>query len=396
MELVLEIKNTRQMIPPHARVCRFGVAGGTIGRAVDCDWTIPDIKKHLSGYHARVTSHRGTFYLTDLSRNGIFTGCGAQLPRSEPFRIEHESVFRFCDFEIHARLIHEPTRSEAQVGKPQAGGAFIPDDAFLELDPLRAVAEPPATKASCLPATVWPEPVQHCDYARIDTENLIVPELVPEPADPPMAVAAPASAHDEVSARFWTRFGQALGFDLQALDVSAREALAVEVAVLLRQSIGGLLQGLHTRSEVRSELRLACTDTQPAGQDPLRRTGDAAQTLRLLLRPDGARAVSAEQALARGYRDLQTHQVAMLAGSRAMARAALEHFTPAKLALRFEQDCDKPLLATPGSRWRAFQRYHQRLCQDDVFAESLLASAFAQAYDEQARLIATLHCEQEG
>lgn len=98
MELVLEIQNTRQLIPLHARTCLFGVAGGIIGRASDCEWIIPDGKKHLSGHHAKVSCERGTFFLTDLSRNGVFTGSGVQLPKGEPFRIEHKSVFRLCDF----------------------------------------------------------------------------------------------------------------------------------------------------------------------------------------------------------------------------------------------------------------------------------------------------------
>jgi type VI secretion system protein ImpI len=60
-----------------------------------------------------------------------------------------------------------------------------------------------------------------------------------------------------------------------------------------------------------------------------------------------------------------------------------------QLTLRFERD-NKPLLATSGRRWRAFGRYHQALRQDDDWSERLLARDFAQAYEEQIRLISTL------
>ncbi len=54
------------------------------------------------------------------------------------------------------------------------------------------------------------------------------------------------------------------------------------------------------------------------------------------------------------------------------------------------------LLATAGSRWRAYGRYHQSLCQDDDWSERLLARDFAQAYEEQVRLISTLYTEHQG
>ena len=87
--------------------------------------------------------------------------------------------------------------------------------------------------------------------------------------------------------------------------------------------------------------------------------------------------------------------MALLSASRAALRSTLEHFSPERLTLRFERD-NKPLLATSGSRWRAFGRYHQALQQDDEWSERLLARDFAQAYEEQVRLISSLHNDYQG
>nr|WP_314873999.1 type VI secretion system-associated FHA domain protein TagH [uncultured Pseudomonas sp.] len=386
MELVLEIQNTRQLIPQHARACQFGVAGGTIGRSSDCAWTIPDSKKHLSGHHARVSYERGAFFLTDLSRNGVFTGSGVQLPRGEPFRIVHDSVFRLCDFEIRARLAVEHALCNPEVGRPAPAGSIIPDDSFLQHDPSSAFKAPSGA------VEILPELPQRSDSARIDTESLIIPELVPEVTAAP-ACQAPTAKREAVSEQFWASFGQALGIDLQAIDGLAREALAIKAAGLLKQSIDGLQQSLRTRSDLKNELRLSHTNSQQNGRNLLRQGNDSAQTLRLLLQSGQG---SAEQAVGRGFRDLQAHQVAVLAGSRAVVRSALEHFTPSQLILRFERERGKPLLCTSGGHWRAFQRYHHALTLDDDFAERLLARDFAQAYEEQVRLIGTLHSEHEG
>ncbi|MNE40630.1 hypothetical protein D3C80_1346630 [compost metagenome] len=167
-------------------------------------------------------------------------------------------------------------------------------------------------------------------------------------------------------------------------------------ASLLNQCISGLQQNLRTRSDLKNELHLGHTADQQNNLNPLRQAGGSAQTLHRLLQPNQAGQGSAEQILARGFRDLQAHQVALLAGSRAMVHSTLEHFTPSHLALHFESKRGKLLVATSGSRWRAFQRYHRAVSLDGDFAERLLARDFAQAYEEQVRLIATLHSEHEG
>jgi len=57
----------------------FGVHGGTIGRATDNEWILPDPERYLSGKHARVDFRAGTYVLVDTSSNGTYVN-GAQVP----------------------------------------------------------------------------------------------------------------------------------------------------------------------------------------------------------------------------------------------------------------------------------------------------------------------------
>ena len=50
----------------------IGVGGGTIGRAHDNDWVLPDPNRYLSAHHARVKFRDGSYHLFDTSSNGIF------------------------------------------------------------------------------------------------------------------------------------------------------------------------------------------------------------------------------------------------------------------------------------------------------------------------------------
>lgn len=397
MELVFEILNTKQFVPTELCQKTFKQAGGVIGRGDDCDWIIPDCKRHLSSHHAVISYCDGAFYLTDTSSNGIqVSDSGTRLRKGDAVRIEHGSLYVLGDFEIRARLIRDPAVFDLEVGRPQAAGSVIPDDAFLDLDPLNALDQQERVYSEIeeliSPRTVIQDTRQRADYARIDMENLMVPELVeaPEVAEP----VAPKIVERQ-SEGFWGQFGAALGVDLNNLDHDAKEALALDAACLLKQSIGGLQQSLRTRSELKNELRLAQTLVQGTHKNPLKFAVDAGEALDILLQPNKPGQMPAGQAISRAFRDLQAHQVALLSASRVAVRSTLEHFSPQQLTLRFERD-NKPLLATSGSRWRAYGRYHQALRQDDDWSERLLARDFAQAYEEQIRLISTLNADPQG
>lgn len=398
MELVFDIVSTQQFAQGLTTSKTFKQAGGIIGRSEDCDWVIPDRKRILSGHHAEVSYRDGAFYLTDTSSNGIqLKDSGASLSRGQPQRIEHGSIYCLGDFEIRARLIQDPARFEGEIGRPQPAGSIIPDDAFLDLDPLIALDQQERVYAEADDLTAvlrsHESPAQQRDHAQIDEESLLIPELVmpaqtPEPTPPPEPARLPAA--------FWEQFAEALGVPLDDLDDDAREALALQAARLLRQSVSGLQQALRTRSELKNELRLAVTTVQSAGNNPLKHGLDSSEALTALLRGGRPGQLPAEQAISRGFRDLQAHQVALLAASRAAVKGVFEQLSPAQLTLRFEHEERKPLIATAGSRWRAYRRWHARLEHNDEWSERLFARGFATTYEEQVRLIDTLNTDFQG
>ena len=114
-----------------------------------------------------------------------------------------------------------------------------------------------------------------------------------------------------------------------------------------KHSVAGLQQSLRTRSELKNELRLALTTVQSAGNNPLKHSADASEALNALLRGGKPGQLSAEQAVGRAFRDLQAHQVALLAASRAAVHAMFEQLAPEQLALRFEREGRKPCSPPP-------------------------------------------------
>ena len=399
MELVFDLLNTQSRHATQVMRKVFTEHGGIIGRNADCEWALVDESKNVSKYHAEISYRDGSFFFTDRSYNGTgFNHAKTCLTKGQVQRIEHGHVYFLGDFQIRAHLEHELHAMLEQAGRPQPAGSIIPDDAFLTLDPLDR-AELPEILFSVLdePEVQHRQPAtweQRVDFAQIDYENLLVPNLI-EAARAPLPAQATAIEAPRDDA-FWGQFGAALGIDVLALAQADREALALKAARLLKQSIAGLQQSLWTRSELKNQLRLARTVAPDARQNPLKSTHDAVEALGLLLAPQKPHQLPAEQVVWRAFRDVQAHQVALLGASRVAVRSSLEHFSPQQLTLRFERDGYRPWIATSASRWRAFSRYHQTLQQDDDWCERVLARDFAQAYEEQVRLISTLHNDPQG
>ncbi|MNO61948.1 FHA domain protein [compost metagenome] len=398
MELVFEMVSAQQFVPGLLTSKTFKEAGGIIGRSADCDWVIPDRNRHLSNHHAQVSYRDGAFYLTDTSSNGtLLKDSGARLPPGHALRIEHGTVYCMGDFEIRARLVQDPALFDEEIGRPRAAGSIIPDDAFLDLDPLTAIEQQERIYVASDDYGMLDANQAHtrhqADYAPIDIESLPLPQLVAPPPEAPVAHA------DEIERQpdgFWQRFGDELGISLDGFDQDAREALATQAARLLRQCVGGLQQSLRTRTELKNELRLALTTAQGHSGNPLKSSADSREALSALLLAAKPGQASPEQSVGHVFRDLQAHQVALLSASRAALRSTLEHFAPERLALRFERDGQVSRLTGASGRWRAYGRYHQSLRQDDEWSERLLSRDFAQAYEEQVRLIATLNSESQG
>ena len=404
MELILEIVSDQQFADNTVVSKEFKTAGGIIGRAPDCDWIIADPKRYVSGHHAMITTKNNQFYITDVSSNGtILKNTGSKLPAGEPFLIEHGAIFCLGEYDIHARLAYDPEVFDDVVGKPVEAGSIIPDDAFLDLDPIKAIEQQPFQYMDMDELADFMKPheqtdVQRKDYARVDIESLDIPTLVAEKLTAPVELPMPTKVTHQpqliavnLSNNFWDKFLGELGIDASKVDNVEKESIALNTAKLFKQCITGIQQCLRTRTELKNELRLPITSVQVTGNNPLRYTADATSAISDLLRKHNLNQLSPEQAINRSFRDLQAHQVALLAACRGAVRGVVNQFSPEKLVLAYEQRGEKGLIKGNAWKWRTYCRYHNLLQQDAEWSDRLFSKDFTLSYEEQVRLLASLN-----
>jgi type VI secretion system protein ImpI len=396
MQLVFEVYDGAGTEPLAGARKTFAGVGGVIGRGAGCDWVIPDASRLLSSHHGLVSYREGRYFLTDISSNGICVAdSGERLNKGQARLIADGDLFQLGALAIRARLIEPPAPPGAR--RFTAPGA-IPDDAFLALDPMQALDDEDLTHPSLdgldALSTVAQEPGQWMTHSAADRDHLVLPRWVePDLEVPPSPQVVTAPADNE---SFWTQFAAALGIRLDDVDRPAREALAIKVAGLLKLSIEGLQHNLRTCDELKNESNLAPAAPVVNSPNPLRQCADAETTLAALLGISEFGQLPADLAITQVHRDMQTHQIALLAACRAAARSAREAFAPSYLLLCFERQDKSPRFNTDGAQWRAYQRHYQRLVEAEPLTGHLLGKDFARAYDEQVRLISTLHVDYPG
>src|SRR5271168_1375368 len=85
----------------------FSVEGGTIGRSADNDWVLPDPARYLSAHHARVQFREGSFFLQDVSTNGVYVNDDMEpLAKrgSSGYQLGNGDVLRMGEYHIVAAV----------------------------------------------------------------------------------------------------------------------------------------------------------------------------------------------------------------------------------------------------------------------------------------------------
>ena len=396
MQLVFEVcEGEGAGTAPAARKI-FDGAGGVIGRGPGCDWVISDPSRVLSSHHGLIAYREGHYFLTDISSNGIqVAGSAERLRKGQARLINDGDAFHLGSLLIRAWLM-EPTRSRAE--QQDLAGEPIPDDAFLSLDPLQALDLEHQRQSSSADLAalnrVIDEPQAWTDSHGADREHVVLPRRA-EPIVEAAAVA-PVAVAPTVDEVFWAQFTAVLGIDPVNLDRSSYETLAIKVARLFRLAVEGLQQSLRTRDELKNEMASAPADSHGATQNPLKDCVDTDAAIAAILGPRELGQLSGERAIVHAYRDLQAHQVALLAACESALLSARAAFEPGHLLRCFETQGKPPRFFTDGGHWRAYLRHYQRLVLEAQRNEPALGTDFAKAYAQQLRLISTLHSDFPG
>ena len=169
--------------------------------------------------------------------------------------------------------------------------------------------------------------------------------------------------------------------------VQVTPELAANFGRVLRIVVGGLMDVLRAREQIKNEFRLRMTTFKSTDNNPLKFSANVDDALHNLLVKRNSAYLNTEQAFEDAFADVRNHQMAMLAGVRVAFDAMLADFEPERLQETFDRQLKKGSLLSAPARLKYWELYretfHDRAKDRENNFRELFGDEFARAYEEQ-------------
>jgi type VI secretion system FHA domain protein len=203
------------------------------------------------------------------------------------------------------------------------------------------------------------------------------------------AAALPATAHATTQADHTSLLGallEGLAIDPDAVSHIEPTDLARLAGALLREATQGAMAALRSRAMTKRETRIAMTMIEERDNNPLKFFPDPERALSQMLGARDNGYLPPREAMRAAFRDIQAHELAMVAGMRAALAHAMERLDPQAI----ERSLDPPgrLDAFIGNRrarsWQRFVEIWEQVARDagDDLQRSF-GEPFGRAYQAQ-------------
>lgn len=215
----------------------------------------------------------------------------------------------------------------------------------------------------------------------------IAPQVATSPAG-----AAPATSPDPTL----TALLEGLGLDPSRAAGLAAEDLARITGTMLREAMRGTMAVLRARTMTKREARLDTTLIVERDNNPLKFFPDVDSALAQMLSGRSGGYLPPAEAVVRAFVDIESHELAVLAGMRAALAQVLGRFDPASLEARVagEGVLDRVLSNRKAKLWDCFVALRAEVVRDaDDDFQKLFGRAFNEAYEAQ---VDAMHSARKG
>ncbi len=384
MLLELTVVSYHRLSQRQEAVKTFSQFGGTIGRSESSDWYLPDPERVVSGTHARIEKRGDSFYISDLSTNGLFVNRSVEpLGDQRAHELKDGDFLSLGEYEIEVRLVAETSHDEPRVenkhvssesnspaislmgdvSQPHADTVLGNQAALPDVSPKSAsslgggamgigipMADFTSSPGSERKEGVTVDSVQSVDATSVsDTldDHFIppapqIPEewdaqfsgiaptatttVVPEPVSPP---ATPSeSTVSPVSNDQLTAFLKGLGITSDMVPANAGDQWWEQLGTSFQELLLGLMDVLRNRSTTKSEFRVNQTTFQQKENNPLKFSATLEEAFHNLYNRPGSSFLPARQAIKDAYADINRHEEAIMAGAKGAVNGVLKQLAP--------------------------------------------------------------------
>jgi type VI secretion system protein len=399
MALRLEIVSRhRQSLGERGQI-EFGQDGGTIGRSLESDWVLPDGQRFLSSRHASIDFRSGSFYIIDLSTNGVYINDShAPVGRGKPQRLFSNDRIRIGEYEILVDIDDidntketlmesshvDPVDVRQRVDAPDpttydlvdayeitgvgiemlldedetdtltpSGGeltlefqsghrrsiASVTDTQALPADALALAPEtPPPTPARPAARAASSPPAKAQAPAQSARAAASAPAKAP-PAAPSndKPAAAQAAANSGAYSQALDVLLHGAGLAAKKLDEKDAAQTLLSMGRIVREIIVGLNENLYLRSAHKNMLKQPNTTIQPRSNNPLKFSASTDEALENLLFRKSEEYLQPVAAVRDAFDDIKWHQHALVKALAPAVSNYAAHLDPDRLEERISK-----------------------------------------------------------
>ncbi|MEO1248022.1 MAG: type VI secretion system-associated FHA domain protein TagH [Pseudomonadota bacterium] len=385
MPLKLEIVSEHREIVGDDAVRVFRDKGGTIGRALENDWILPDPDRYISGRHATIDVKGGSYFLADTSSNGVYVNNEHEpLGKGNPRRLFNGDRLRLGDFEFTVTI-----DEGEDLALPERPKATVVPDNIEQLVPevtlktgIALLDEEEITGDDEFQSALFgnnPVPLNSAvDRAPAPIETV-------EPADAPRKKPRPVPVN---AGDLFDCFLDGLGLNRADLHPSVNQAEVMQNAgEVLREFVAGTDKLIASRANLKDSFRLEQTTVLPRHNNPLKLSENPTDSIKQLLVGREGEYLGPRDAVREVCRDLLFHQDAFLEAMASAFDEFAERFDPDELTQVFERMLDrKPLIGALNhlKYWQLYtELYPVMVERAGARFPQLVVEEFVSAYERQ-------------
>ena len=326
---------------------RFDERGGTLGRSDTATFTLPDPERAISRVQAQILYRDDGYWIENVSAAIPVLHNGRPLSAGMRVTLREADELKVGGYTLVAAFENDATSATILRGR-------------TVITQVESARELPTGGSPDMPST-------------------------PRGAPPNGPAEGTAALSGE---SLWAGFLEGAGIALVSSRGPSPDRMR-GIGAMLRIAVGGIHRLVTMRSLARGEIQTDMTMIQARDNNPLKFAPDEEVALQMLLQPPARGFMEGPAALRAALADLESHQVAMMAGMHAALDAVLARFDPGKL--------EAPL--AKGSVFDALRPAHRRARLWDQYLENygslrreakeefqgLFSAAFRDAYEAQLR-----------
>jgi type VI secretion system protein len=394
----------------------FGVHGGSIGRATDNAWILPDPERYLSGKHLRIDFRAGTYVLVDTSSNGTYVN-GSQIPlgKYHDYVLKDGDYVRLGEYELLVSIDKSndfpPDESAIVAYDGEAKSSSVKKStandlgADLDLSQLLEPSDQLAVESGVRPRNAYGQAVPRVAPAAAAPA---APEAAAESGGTPWhmmtrpfkiegkAEAGAAAGIRPQSPALYegdydlglAAFCRGAGVDPRTITPDARNNALQLAGQLLREAVLGLMELNQNRNDFRNRFRMA-SPVNDGPESPLNLSRGVDEALVRLLTTVSTRAGSVD-AVRETFRELKGHNTATLAAMRAAFEEFLGRVDPKELEERFDRATKRGVFGAQkkSKYWELYGEMFTGLSQRPAEGyPHVFSEAFVKAYETKLRAL---------